>query len=155
MPAEYEKSTELETAIQTVLDTPTFDVLRTHSVKIASCFKIVTDADGEFVAPKGSPVQLKRVGQPAATFIPDHYILVFDSYTWNNFSGKRAAYIHKALMSVKVTINGEGVVKFGLRSPTVQEFTQTLIEYGAYNPELEEMVHAAQATTSLAHEGVQ
>jgi hypothetical protein len=137
MPTEYEQSSELEQLVNDVLSESDFTALVTHGVSITSCLKIKMNSDNEYVASKGDPAQLKKVGAPFNAFIDKHYIVVFDAYAWQNFPAKREAAIHKALMRISIKLTDSGEVKLGSRSPDVQEFTATVRRYGNYNPELE------------------
>jgi hypothetical protein len=137
MPTEFEQSSELEQLVNDVLSESDFTALVTHGVSITSCLKIKMNSDNEYVASKGDPAQLKKVGAPFSAFIDKHYIVVFDAYAWQNFPAKREAAIHKALMRISIKLTDSGEVKFGSLSPDVQEFTATVRRYGNYNPELE------------------
>jgi|688.fasta_scaffold165520_2 hypothetical protein len=136
MPTEYEQNTELDGLVQRVLSEPDFSSLVTHEVSITSCLKIKMNEDSEYVASKGDAAQLKKVGPPFSAFIDKHYIVVFDAYAWHNFPNRREAAIHKALMRISVRLTDSGEIKFGNRTPDVQEFTATVRRYGQYSDEL-------------------
>ena len=144
MPTEYEQNNELDELVQRVLNEPDFSARVTHEVAITSCLKIKMNEDSEYVASKGDTAQLKKVGAPFNAFIDKNYIIVFDAYAWHNFPNRREAVIHKALMRISVRLTDSGDVKFGNRSPDVQEFTATLRRYGTYNDELTALVQAAE-----------
>ena len=147
MPKTYSIEKELTDFVEKLLlnsEIVGLSPLRDHKVKVAACFVIDTDDDGEAKAGKGAPVVLKKVGEVERTFVKDRaqFILVVDYHAWNSWNEKlRHAYLYEELISISVEKTEKGI-KIKRVPHDVNTHVSSMALFGPYTKPLQDLVEA-------------
>lgn len=138
---EYEDNHEFTKAVQSMLADKTlteFIPLREQNIKLFALLSIRTDAQGEHVEAKGTPIVCKKIPPHFEVLTKGQYLIIGDYYFWTHANEiAQQAALHRALMQIEIEKDEEKkTVKLKSRKPDVQEFSTTVARFGAWNDAL-------------------
>jgi hypothetical protein len=148
---EFEDNKEFKAALEKMLadkSMPEFNPIREQEATIFGLLCIRTDANGESVQGKGTPIVCRKIPAPFQTLTGGQYLVIADQYFWNHVDEiKQRASLYHALMHISIEVPEKGEVKFGTRKPPVQAWPSEVAKFGAHTDALldirEAMKHGA------------
>jgi hypothetical protein len=142
MATEYNIDAELQNLIDDMTGNVgyrEFNELRKHDIGIVGLLVTKTDTNGDSVPAKGDPVKIVKISPAIKPLVRNgaQYAMYVNNYEWTCQEGlaTREVLVHRALMGIDVQ-EVKGKIKLGKRKPDINEFSATIMRFGAYSNDL-------------------
>ena len=158
MPTEYYLDEAISTAVNEVLDDPTFtefEPLRSNETRFLVAAMRKTNSEDETQPTTGLPVVIRKIAASDSVFLPGfQFKLYVDVHRWDKLNdSQRRAMAHEGLMRINAELKEQGV-KYSTRRPDVETYQATVVRFGPWKEPLlllrENLMNAQKKAAELA-----